>query len=192
MSNKRFIDLPALSAMTDSVIIPVSDGLTKKLSGSTLSTYALSKISADTVAASGSGGSLTYSSGTGIITFTPALNIQGNAATATKLAASKNINGVAFDGTVDITVEDATKLPLAGGTMTGNISFAATQPWPIFNQSTTGNAATATYATSAGNGGVTSVNGMTGAVTIATGGGGGGGSGTGAVGFEQTFLLMGA
>jgi trimeric autotransporter adhesin len=36
-----------------------------------------------------------------------------NAATATKLAASKNINGVAFDGSADITV------PAAAGTLTG-------------------------------------------------------------------------
>ena len=35
-------------------------------------------------------------------------------------------------------------LPLAGGTMTGAITFAAGQTWPTFNQSTTGNAATAT------------------------------------------------
>jgi len=37
----------------------------------------------------------------------------GNAATATKLAASKNINGVAFDGSADITVT------AAAGTLTG-------------------------------------------------------------------------
>ena len=35
-------------------------------------------------------------------------------------------------------------LPVSGGTMTGNIAFAGTQTWPTFNQSTTGNAATAT------------------------------------------------
>lgn len=40
-------------------------------------------------------------------------NIPGNAATATKLAASKNINGVAFDGSADVTV------PAAAGTLTG-------------------------------------------------------------------------
>lgn len=37
-------------------------------------------------------------------------------------------------------------LPKAGGTMTGNITFNGGQPWPTFNQSTTGNAATATSA----------------------------------------------
>jgi len=35
-------------------------------------------------------------------------------------------------------------LPKSGGTMTGNIAFAASQPWPTFNQNTTGNSATAT------------------------------------------------
>jgi len=35
-------------------------------------------------------------------------------------------------------------LPKAGGTMSGSISFAPAQTWPTFNQSTTGNAATAT------------------------------------------------
>lgn len=38
----------------------------------------------------------------------------GNAATATKLATARNINGVAFDGTADITVT------AAAGTLTGN------------------------------------------------------------------------
>jgi hypothetical protein len=39
--------------------------------------------------------------------------VSGNAGTATKLAAPKNINGVAFDGSIDITV------PAAAGTLTG-------------------------------------------------------------------------
>lgn len=37
-------------------------------------------------------------------------------------------------------------LPLAGGTMTGAITFAAGQTWPTFNQNTTGSAATLTTA----------------------------------------------
>ncbi|WMW77963.1 hypothetical protein RF683_00530 [Flavobacterium sp. 20NA77.7] len=41
------------------------------------------------------------------------LNIGGNAATATKLATTKNINGVAFDGSADITIA------AAAGTLTG-------------------------------------------------------------------------
>jgi hypothetical protein len=44
------------------------------------------------------------------------------------------------------TTLDSTKLPLAGGTMTGAITFAAGQTWPTFNQNTTGSAATLTTA----------------------------------------------
>ena len=51
-----------------------------------------------------------------------ALACTGNSATATKLQTPRNINGVAFDGTKDITVADNTKLPLTGGTVTGKIT----------------------------------------------------------------------
>ena len=50
----------------------------------------------------------------------------GNAATATRLATARTINGVSFNGTANITVYDSTKLPLSGGTMTGNITIPAT------------------------------------------------------------------
>jgi hypothetical protein len=55
-------------------------------------------------------------------------NTTGNADTATLaagatiLATARNINSVAFDGSADITIVDATKLPLAGGTLTGALS----------------------------------------------------------------------
>jgi len=45
----------------------------------------------------------------------------GNAATATTLQTARTINGVSFNGSADITVADSTKLPLAGGTVTGNV-----------------------------------------------------------------------
>lgn len=48
-----------------------------------------------------------------------------NAATATKLATARTINGVSFDGSANITIADSTKLPLAGGSMTGNITFTS-------------------------------------------------------------------
>jgi len=50
----------------------------------------------------------------------PTLNqsTSGNAATATKLAASKNINGVAFDGSSDITIS------AAAGTLSGTVAVA--------------------------------------------------------------------
>ncbi len=61
---------------------------------------------------------------------TSSASITGNAATATALQTARNINGVSFDGTANITVADSTKLPLAGGTMTGAITFAAGQTFP--------------------------------------------------------------
>ena len=51
-------------------------------------------------------------------------SITGNAATATKLATARTINGVSFDGSANITVADSTKLPLAGGTLSGAVNFA--------------------------------------------------------------------
>lgn len=44
--------------------------------------------------------------------------VSGNAGTATKLAATKTINGVAFDGSANITV------PASGSTLTDAVSFA--------------------------------------------------------------------
>ena len=51
--------------------------------------------------------------------------LTGNADTATKLQTARAINGQTFDGTYDITVADATKLPLTGGTLTGNLTLNA-------------------------------------------------------------------
>ena len=80
-------------------------------------------------------------------------NTTGNAATATTLQTARLINGVSFNGSADITVADATKLPLAGGTMTGAISFAGSQTWPTFNQNTTGTASNVTGIVGVANGG---------------------------------------
>lgn len=54
-------------------------------------------------------------------------SVSGNAGSATVLATARNINGVAFDGSAAITVADGTKMPLAGGTFTGqfNIQYGA-------------------------------------------------------------------
>ncbi len=84
----------------------------------------------------------------------------GNAATATKLAATKNINGVAFDGSADINITAiADAGTLSGTTLNSTITGSSltsvgtlanlTVTNPITG-SVTGNAATATYATSAG------------------------------------------
>lgn len=47
----------------------------------------------------------------------------GNANTAKKLQTARTINGVSFDGTANITIADSTKLPIAGGTMTGDLTL---------------------------------------------------------------------
>jgi hypothetical protein len=49
--------------------------------------------------------------------------LTGNAATATALQNARAINGVSFNGTANITVADSNKLPLAGGTLTGQTNF---------------------------------------------------------------------
>lgn len=48
------------------------------------------------------------------------------AATADKLTTARTINGVSFNGTANITIEDATKLPLTGGVVTGEIQLRGT------------------------------------------------------------------
>jgi hypothetical protein len=72
-----------------------------------------------------------------------------NAVSATKLATARTINGVAFDGTAAITVADSTKLPLTGGTVTGQLTLnsslflngapSGTEGGEIFLQPATGN-----------------------------------------------------
>lgn len=54
------------------------------------------------------------------------ITAEANVASATKLETARRINGVDFNGTQDITVEDNTKLPLAGGNVTGPITSTST------------------------------------------------------------------
>lgn len=117
-------------------------------------------------------GTVTVASDTaGKLTITGAQAITGNAGTATKLATARTINGVAFDGTANITVPVGTvnntltststteglsanmgralndaKLNLTGGTLTGGLtapSFTATGTITA-NGGFVGNAASAT------------------------------------------------
>jgi len=46
----------------------------------------------------------------------------GNSDTATKLQTARTINGVQFDGTSNIVIADNTKVPIIGGTITGNLT----------------------------------------------------------------------
>jgi uncharacterized protein YdbL (DUF1318 family) len=61
----------------------------------------------------------------GTITANLVGTVTGNAATATQLQTARNINGVSFNGTQDITItaNDATKVALAGSTMTGYLTL---------------------------------------------------------------------
>lgn len=75
------------------------------------------------ISVAGSNATLTYSSADDRWNLNKALNVTtifgaltGNASTATKLATARNINGVAFDGTADITVTASA----AAGSLTGN------------------------------------------------------------------------
>ena len=52
------------------------------------------------------------------------VRLLGNAETATKLQEARKINGVLFDGSKDIDIEDSTKLPLKGGKITGYLISA--------------------------------------------------------------------
>lgn len=61
----------------------------------------------------------------------------GNAATATALATARTINGVSFNGSASITVADATKLPLTGGTVTGTVTVNGAINGTAVTQSTT-------------------------------------------------------
>ena len=53
---------------------------------------------------------------------------------ADTLTTARTINGVSFNGSANITVADATKLPLAGGTITGTVVFNSA---PTFNTAIT-------------------------------------------------------
>jgi len=68
-----------------------------------------------------------FAAGTITAAFTGNLtgSVTGNASTATRLQTPHTINGVSFDGSSDITVTatDPTKLPTAGGTMSGFITL---------------------------------------------------------------------
>ena len=66
---------------------------------------------------------LAWKNATQIIATINASTYTGNSATATKLQTARTINGVSFDGTANIKIADSTKLPIAGGTMTGDLTL---------------------------------------------------------------------
>jgi len=166
MPSVKISELALGSAISDGdLFVAVQGASTVRVTGSQFKTYAAAgggtTTHAVTFAATGGAASGTTFNGSAARTIdystvgaakadgtgasgTWGIGITGNAATATALQTARTINGVSFDGSANITVADATKLPLAGGTMTGAITFDAGQTWPTFNQNTTGNAATVT------------------------------------------------
>jgi hypothetical protein len=74
---------------------------------------------------------IAYNSVSGVFTG----SLQGNAATASKLAGTIQINGVSFDGSSNITVIDSAAVPKAGGSMTGPLTLVGTPVAP--NQAAT-------------------------------------------------------
>lgn len=68
-------------------------------------------------------GSIAYNAGTKVFY---ANTFQGNATTASKFDTPKYINGVAFDGSSNITIQDSGAVRKSGDTVVGNISSTAT------------------------------------------------------------------
>ena len=79
-----------------------------------------SSLSASTAAASGSG-AFAYDNTSGVMTFTPPLNVSGTAGSAATLTTARNINGVAFNGSGDITVT-ANAATLTGSTLNSGVT----------------------------------------------------------------------
>ena len=65
---------------------------------------------------------------------TSKLDATANAVSATKLQTARTINGVAFDGSSNITVADNSKLPLEGGKLTGGLEIAYSAPIVTFTE----------------------------------------------------------
>ncbi len=91
--------------------------------GVTVSVDAVSTNTANKIVSRDSSGN--FAAGT--ITATLSGNVTGNASTATRLATARNINGVSFDGTADITISasDNTKVAKSGDSMSGYLTLNA-------------------------------------------------------------------
>lgn len=99
-----------------------------------INTFSTVSVGGTTLSADSPADTLTLTAGTGItltpnaesdsvtVAFDPATSITGNAATATKLQTARTINGVAFDGSGDITITAAAN----GGTSSSCSGNAAT------------------------------------------------------------------
>jgi hypothetical protein len=91
----------------------------------TISVDATSANTASKVVARDSSGNFAAGTITANLTGNVTGTVSGNASTATQLQTARSINGVSFNGTQDITIAatDATKVALAGSTMTGYLTL---------------------------------------------------------------------
>ena len=91
----------------------------------TISVDATSTNTASKVVARDASGNFSAGTITAALLGTVTGSLIGNASTATQLQAARLINGVAFNGTQDITIpaNDNSKVALAGGTMTGYLTL---------------------------------------------------------------------
>ena len=91
--------------------------------GATIAVDATSANTVSKIVARDSSGN--FSAGT--ITANLIGSVSGNAGTATSLQTSRTINGVAFNGTSNITItaDDPNKVPIAGGSMSGYLTLVA-------------------------------------------------------------------
>ena len=150
-------DISTTAAIIDTKLATIATS--GKVSNS--ATTATDANSASAIVARDASGNFTAGTITANLTGNVTGNLTGNAATATKLAASKNINGVAFDGSSDITVT------AAAGTLSGTslnstvVSSSLTSVGTLTNLivtnpiagSITGNAANVTGTVAVANGG---------------------------------------
>ena len=130
------LSLPSIFTVTNSPVT-TSGTLTATLASQTANTVL--------AAPNGSAGAPTFRALVAADIPTLNQNTTGNAATATTLQNARNINGVSFNGSANITIADGTKLPLAGGTMSGAIAMGANKITGLGAPTTSTDAATKQY-----------------------------------------------
>ena len=110
----KLVLYPSVTATRTDYALGIDAGVLWSSIPENISTFLLRWYAGATAVAALTGtGNLTASTFAGILS--------GNASTATKLQTARSITNVAFDGSADVTVADGTKLPLVGGTLTGQL-----------------------------------------------------------------------
>jgi hypothetical protein len=118
--------------------LPVANGGTNGTATPTAGAVAYGTGTAYAFSAAGTSNQVLLSGATGAPTWANQSTL--SVGSAAVLQTARTINGVSFNGSADITVFDATKLPLAGGTMTGQLTgiTSGTSTTASFIAATTG------------------------------------------------------